>query len=97
MLESHYAPHLPLRLDASEARAGEALLAFGPGPAPGGFVEIRWLSRSGDLTEAAANLFASLRALDRPAFSAIAVMPIPEQGLGTAINDRLRRAAAPRS
>ncbi|HVM81649.1 MAG TPA: L-threonylcarbamoyladenylate synthase [Stellaceae bacterium] len=96
MLESHYAPHLPLRLDATEARSGEVLLAFGPGPAPGGFAETRWLSRSGDLTEAAANLFASLRALDRPEFHAIAVMPIPEHGLGAAINDRLRRAAAPR-
>ena len=55
-----------------------------------------WLSRSGDLTEAAANLFAALRQLDRPEFTAIAVMPIPERGLGRAINDRLRRAAAPR-
>ena len=96
MLESHYAPHLPLRLDATEARAGEALLAIGPGAAPSGFAATRWLSRSGDLTEAAANLFASLRALDRPEFSAIAAMPIPERGLGAAINDRLRRAAAPR-
>jgi L-threonylcarbamoyladenylate synthase len=96
MLESHYAPHLPLRLDVREARPGEVLLAFGPEAAPDGFAETRWLSRTGDLTEAAANLFASLRALDRPEFSAIAVMPIPERGLGTAINDRLRRAAAPR-
>ena len=97
MLESHYAPHLPLRLDVAEARPGEALLAFGPGATPEGFATTRWLSRSGDLTEAAANLFASLRGLDRPEFSAIAVMPIPERGLGAAINDRLRRAAAPRS
>jgi L-threonylcarbamoyladenylate synthase len=97
MLESHYAPHLPLRLDVREARPGEVLLAFGPEAAPDGFAETRWLSRTGDLTEAAANLFASLRALDRPGFSAIAVMPIPERGLGTAINDRLRRAAAPRN
>ena len=96
MLESHYAPHLPLRLDVREARPGEVLLAFGPEAAPDGFAETRWLSRTGDLTEAAANLFASLRALDRPEFSAIAVMPIPQRGLGTAINDRLRRAAAPR-
>ena len=57
---------------------------------------VRNLSPSGDLTEAAANLFAFLRALDRPEHSAIAVMPIPEEGLGRAINDRLRRAAAPR-
>jgi len=96
MLESHYAPHLPLRLEVREARPKEALLAFGQGAAPRGFAETRWLSRSGDLTEAAANLFASLRALDRPEFSAIAVMPIPERGLGAAINDRLRRAASPR-
>ena len=90
-LESHYAPVLPVRLGATEARPGEALLAFGP--TAGG---VRNLSPSGDLTEAAANLFAFLRALDRPEHSAIAVMPIPEQGLGRAINDRLRRAAAPR-
>ncbi|MGH7126473.1 MAG: L-threonylcarbamoyladenylate synthase [Stellaceae bacterium] len=96
MLESHYATARPLRLDARDARPDEALLALGPGPAPEGFREVRWLSRRGDLTEAAANLFALLRALDRPDFTAIAVMPVPEQGLGVAINDRLRRAAAPR-
>jgi L-threonylcarbamoyladenylate synthase len=95
MLASHYAPTLPLRLDAVAPRAGEALLAFGAA-APSGYAAIEWLSRSGDLAEAAANLFAALRLLDRPQFSAIAVMPIPEYGLGTAINDRLRRAAAPR-
>jgi L-threonylcarbamoyladenylate synthase len=96
MLESHYAPTRPLRIDAREAKPGEALLALGPGPAPEGFREVRWLSRKGDLTEAAANLFASLRALDRPDVRGIAVMPVPEHGLGVAINDRLRRAAAPR-
>jgi len=96
LLASHYAPERPLRLEAREARPGEALLALGPGPAPEGFRELRWLSRSGDLTEAAANLFAALRALDRPDLAGIAVMPIPERGLGVAINDRLRRAAAPR-
>ena len=95
MLASHYAPALPLRLDAAGARPGEALLAFGP-DAPPGFAEVQWLSRCGDLAEAAANLFAMLRRLDRPAFTGIAVMPIPEHGLGRAINDRLRRAAAPR-
>ncbi|MGC2198605.1 MAG: Sua5 family C-terminal domain-containing protein, partial [Stellaceae bacterium] len=95
MLASHYAPALPLRLGAMEARPGEALLAFGP-DAPLGFAEVLWLSRSADLAEAAANLFAMLRRLDRPPFAGIAVMPIPEQGLGRAINDRLRRAAAPR-
>jgi L-threonylcarbamoyladenylate synthase len=95
MLPSHYAPSLPLRLDATEVNHDEALLAFGK-PAPEGAKETRWLSRSGDLREAAANLFAALRALDRPGFAAIAVMPIPEHGLGLALNDRLRRAAAPR-
>jgi L-threonylcarbamoyladenylate synthase len=92
MLRSHYAPALPVRLDATEARPGEALLAFGS-DAPPGFAEVLWLSRSGDLTEAAANLFAMLRRLDRPCFTGIAVMPVPERGLGRAINDRLRRAA----
>ena len=95
MLASHYAPALPLRLDATAARPGEALLAFGS-EAPPDFAEVLWLSRAGDLTEAAANLFAMLRRLDRPEFTGIAVMPIPERGLGRAINDRLRRAAAPR-
>ena len=95
MLASHYAPSLPLRLDATEARPGEALLAFGPN-IPAGFAEVLWLSHSADLAEAAANLFAMSRRLDRPEFSGIAVMPIPEHGLGRAINDRLRRAAAPR-
>jgi L-threonylcarbamoyladenylate synthase len=93
MLVSHYAPSLPLRLEAVSAQPGEALLAFGPEAAPG-FAEVLWLSRAGDLAEAAANLFAMLRRLDRPQFSGIAVMPIPEHGLGRAINDRLRRAAA---
>ena len=95
MLPSHYAPCLPLRIAATAARPGEALLAFGP-DASAGFAEVLWLSRSGDLAEAAANLFAMLRRLDRPSFTGIAVMPIPEHGLGRAINDRLRRAAAPR-
>jgi L-threonylcarbamoyladenylate synthase len=93
-LQSHYAPSLPVRLDAAEARPGEVLLAFGE--APEGFVETHYLSRRGDLEEAAANLFALLRAVDLPRFSAIAVMPISDTGLGRAINDRLRRAAAPR-
>src|SRR3984893_501773 len=95
MLASHYAPQLPVRVAATEARPGEALLAFGP-DAPVGFAEVLWLSRSGDLAEAAANLFAMLRQLDRPSFTGIAVMPIPGHGLGRTINDRLRRAAAPR-
>jgi L-threonylcarbamoyladenylate synthase len=89
-LLKHYAPTLPLRLDAGSARAGEALLAFGP--ATDAALN---LSPAGDLAEAAHNLFAMLRALDDPAqFNAIAVMPIPDRGLGRAINDRLRRAAA---
>ncbi len=95
LLASHYAPSLPLRLDAVDARPGEALLAFGP-DIPSGFAEVLWLSHEGDFAEAAANLFAMLRRLDRPAFAGIAVAPIPEHGLGRAINDRLRRAAAPR-
>jgi L-threonylcarbamoyladenylate synthase len=95
-LASHYAPNLPMRLDAPDARPGEALLAFGP-EVPSGSSDVLNLSPSGDLTEAAANLFAMLRRLDRPNFSGIAVMRIPDRGLGQAINDRLRRAAADRS
>ncbi len=94
-LLSHYAPERPLRLDATSVEADEALLAFGPNP-PGGAAVMENLSVAGDLTEAAANLFALLRRLDRPGISRIAVMPVPERGLGRAINDRLRRAAAPR-
>ena len=93
MLASHYAPLLPLRLEVVRASPGEALLAFGP-EAPSGFAEVMWLSRTGDLSEAAANLFGMLRRLDGPPFTGIAVMPIPEHDLGRAINDRLRRAAA---
>jgi L-threonylcarbamoyladenylate synthase len=92
MLASHYAPNLPLRLDATSVEAGEALLAFGP-DSPSGAKETLYLSKSRDVREAAANLFTMLRAVDRADFTAIAVMPIPEQGLGCAINDRLRRAA----
>ncbi len=94
MMESHYAPRLPLRLNARAARPGEALLAFGPPPE--GEAATENLSPSGDLLEAAAKLFAALHRLDRPGFTGIAVMAIPETGLGAAINDRLRRAAAPR-
>ena len=95
MLESHYAPGLPLRLDAAAVSSDEALLAFGPEPLEGAAVTIN-LSPTGDLVEAAAKLFASLHELDQPGLSAIAVMPIPDEGLGVAINDRLSRAAAPR-
>jgi len=91
MLASHYAPGLPVRLEAETIREGEALLGFGPVTG----AELS-LSPTGDLAEAAANLFAMLRALDRAPFTGIAVSPIPAHGLGLAINDRLRRAAAPR-
>ena len=96
MLASHYAPKASLRLNADAVRPGEGLLAFGklpPGAADA--VVIQNLSESGDLVEAAANFFSALRVLDGTV-TAIAVMPIPETGLGEAINDRLRRAAAPR-
>lgn len=95
-LESHYAPGSPLRLNATEAGPDEVLLAFGP-DAPETKTSMN-LSTCGDLTEAAANLFAMLRALDAEAQGrVIAVMPVPDEGLGEAINDRLKRAAAPRS
>ncbi len=98
MLSSHYAPRLPLRLDAASVAPGEALLAFGPNQVPGAerAAAQRNLSPSGDLVEAAANLFACLAELDVSGASAIAVAPIPHEGLGEAINDRLKRAAAPR-
>lgn len=92
-LESHYAPARPVRLEASTVGADEGLLAFGPN-APQGAMLTYNLSPTGDLGEAAANLFAQMRLLDRPGIGRIAVMPIPQTGLGLAINDRLRRAAA---
>jgi L-threonylcarbamoyladenylate synthase len=97
MLASHYAPHARLRLNARDIRDGEALLAFGP-DRPAGAATRRTLnlSASGDLVEAAANLFSHLRALDFLNATTIAVMPIPGEGLGEAINDRLGRAAAPK-
>ena len=99
MLASHYAPRAVLRLDADEVRAGEALLAFGSARPAGAARAAQALNLSprGDLIEAAANLFSHLRALDRTDVTSIAVMPIPHEGLGEAINDRLARAAAPRS
>jgi L-threonylcarbamoyladenylate synthase len=98
MLLSHYAPSLPVRLGATEVAGDEALLAFGA-PLPGAAVV--WnLSATGDLAEAAARLFAGLRWLDAAGAARgcvrIAAMPVPEAGLGLAINDRLARAAAPR-
>ncbi len=95
MMTSHYAPSLPIRLAASSVNGEEALLAFGSAPLKGAAVTAN-LSESGDLGEAAANLFALLHELDREGLKSIAVMPVPEEGLGVAINDRLRRAAAPR-
>lgn len=100
----HYAPSIPVRLDAVDVAPGEALLAFGSlkfmGMRGGGFAKdllgdaLRNLSETGDLYEAAANLFRMMRELDNPAHSGIAVMNIPDTGLGIAIRDRLRRAAA---
>ncbi|MEJ1157872.1 L-threonylcarbamoyladenylate synthase [Prosthecomicrobium sp. N25] len=96
LLASHYAPHARVRLDATGVEPGEALLAFGPAPPPGEPVAMRNLSPSGDLAEAAANLFRHLRELDAAGAAGIAVVPIPAEGLGEAIRDRLARAAAPR-
>ena len=88
-LALHYAPDAPVRIEADAAKAGEILLGFGPGVG-----EPRWsLSSTGDLREAAANLFRLLREADRTKPVGIAVSPIPHKGLGEAINDRLRRAA----
>jgi L-threonylcarbamoyladenylate synthase len=97
-LASHYAPRANLRLDAWSVQAGEALLAFGPVLPPGvtGAARVLNLSVRSDLVEAAANLFSHLRALDTPDVTMIAVMPVPDHGLGEAINDRLRRGQAPR-
>ena len=95
LMISHYAPELPVRLNATEIAADEGLLAFGPAlPGAGAVFQ---LSESGDLVEAASRLFDGLRAFDTvPGLAGIAVMPIPDSGLGLAINDRLGRAAAPR-
>jgi L-threonylcarbamoyladenylate synthase len=89
-LARHYAPNAPVRLDATTPKAGEAWLAFGPAPTG---PDVFNLSPGGDLAEAAANLFSFLRAADARSPTAIAVAPIPLEGLGEAINDRLRRAA----
>ena len=98
MLASHYAPRASVRLDAREVAPGEALLAFGSARLPGtdAASAVMNLSPSGDLDEAAANLFGYLRELDAKGPRAIAVMTIPEEDLGEAINDRLRRAAVAR-
>ncbi len=98
MMLSHYAPALPVRLDATSVAADEALLAFGP-PIPGA-AAVWQMSEARDPQEAATRLFAGLRWLDaeaaRRGLARIAVMPVPMDGLGAAINDRLTRAAAPR-
>ncbi len=99
LLVSHYAPRLPVRMDATATGADEALLAFGP--APPGAGAVFQLSAAADPVEAAARLFAGLRWLDaegaRLGLRGIAAMPVPADGLGLAINDRLQRAAAPRA
>ncbi|MCK1338641.1 threonylcarbamoyl-AMP synthase [Bradyrhizobium sp. 38] len=98
MMASHYAPRANVRLNAQDVAPGEALLAFGPARLPGvdAAAAVMNLSPTGDLDEAAANLFGYLRALDARRPRAIAVMAIPEDDLGEAINDRLRRAAVAR-
>jgi L-threonylcarbamoyladenylate synthase len=98
MLASHYAPRTKVRLNAMRIEPGEALLAFGLGAISGidEAAAVLNLSVRGDLDEAAANLFGHLRALDAKGARRIAVMPIPDHGLGEAINDRLRRAAVGR-
>jgi L-threonylcarbamoyladenylate synthase len=88
-LLAHYAPARPVRLNAGAARPGEALIGFGPAPEDA----VANLSLSGDLAEAAARLFAILHEFDRPPFTGLAFMPVPDVGLGRAINDRLRRAS----
>jgi L-threonylcarbamoyladenylate synthase len=97
-LASHYAPRARLRLEAHSVRPGEALLAFGPQSIADAALATCALNLSpqGDLIEAAANLFFHLRALDASGTASIAVMGVPHEGLGEAINDRLKRAAAPR-
>jgi L-threonylcarbamoyladenylate synthase len=91
LLASHYAPQAALRLNAQSPNSGEAYISFGEHD-----IGLYSLSKRGDLTEAAANLFRILHDVDATSVNAIAVAPIPETGLGEAINDRLRRAAAPR-
>ena len=98
MIESHYAPRAQLRLAVDHVNPGEALLAFGiklPVSTQDAALVLN-LSPAGDLVEAATNLFSDLRTLDQSGVDTIAVMPVPNEGLGEAINDRLARAAAPR-
>ena len=94
-LKSHYAPSIPIRINVApeDRQRGESLLTFGPDMPKRACLN---LSKTGDLKEAAANLFTMMRALDMPGIRGIAVVPIPNEGLGRAINDRLERAAAPK-
>ncbi len=96
MLESHYAPRARIRLDATDARPGEAYLGFGRMPALPTDTPALNLSPAANAAEAARNLFSYLQTLDRPHIRTIAVAPIPDVGLGLAVRDRLARAAAPR-
>ena len=96
MLDSHYAPRALLRLKADTVTAEEGLLSLG-GVEPLGAAITRNLSESGDLAEAAGAFYACLREIDQTGVPVIAVVPIPGHGIGAAINDRLRRAAAPRA
>ncbi len=98
MMVSHYAPKTPMRLNAQRVEQDEALLAFGPGPIENaGAARLQLnLSPNGDLIEAASNLYDYMKQLDKEGACTIAVQPIPQTGLGEAINDRLSRAAAPK-
>ena len=91
-MQRHYAPRIPLRLNATSVSDQEALLAFGPHPLKGA-KKILNLSQSQNLEEAATHLFAMMRQLDHPDYQGIAVMPVPYHDIGLAINDRLQRAA----
>jgi L-threonylcarbamoyladenylate synthase len=99
MLLSHYAPRAKVRLNVQAIEEGEAALLFGLASMPGIERSVATLniSPSGNLAEAAAELFGALRTLDASGASSIAVAPVPSHGLGEAINDRLHRAAAPRN
>ncbi len=94
-MKSHYAPSIPVRInvDPKDRQRGESMLTFGPDMPRRAAMN---LSKTGDLKEAAANLFTMMRALDMPGIRGICVVPIPNEGLGRAINDRLERAAAPK-
>lgn len=98
MLASHYAPVAPVRLNASDVKPGEVLIRFGGKPLPGedAAALVLDLSPTGNLAEAATNLFSYMKRADATGAGSIAFSPIPETGLGEAINDRLQRAAAPR-